>query len=93
MFIIPSKGLLSPKNANDQVILRANCIPKAVSASLFFLYPFIQTRYSDKPIKKYNVIHTGANNHEGGVKNGFSSIAYHVPTDSDVAIDPIMPAN
>jgi hypothetical protein len=54
---------------------------------------FIHIKYKDIPIRKYNVIHTGANIQPGGEKSGFAKVGYQVVTDKEVNIDPIIPAN
>lgn len=85
---MPSKGLLKPKNANDHEAFIISCIPKAVIASLFFLYPFFQTRYSEIAIKMYKVVHTGPNTQLGGANTGFTKVAYQVPIAGEVNIEP-----
>jgi hypothetical protein len=57
------------------------------------LIPLFQTKYKEIPIKKYKIIHTGANNQLGGLKNGLFKVKYHVDTEETVKNDPIKPAN
>jgi hypothetical protein len=45
------------------------------------------------PISKYRSVQAGANNQFGGVKDGFSSVAYHVGIASLVNIEPMIPAH
>ena len=44
-------------------------------------------------IRKYNVIHMGANIQAGGLKLGFARVAYQLVTDEAVNIDPTIPTN
>lgn len=44
------------------------------------------------PIRINSVVHAGAKTHEGGVKKGFESDAYHVGIAGVVNIDPTIPA-
>ena len=40
--------------------------------------PFLQTKYTETPIKKYKIVQTGAKIQFGGEKEGFTSPAYQV---------------
>lgn len=42
---------------------------------------------------RYNVVQTGAKSHDGGLRAGFSSVAYHVETDDAVKKEPMPPAS
>jgi len=42
---------------------------------------------------RYSMVQTGAKTHDGGLRAGFSSVAYHVDTDDAVKKEPIPPAN
>ena len=59
---------------------------------LFFAL-FVHIKYRDIPIRKYNVIHTGANIQPGGLKLGFARVAYQLVTDEAVNIEPTIPTN
>jgi hypothetical protein len=43
-------------------------------------------------MKVYNSVQTGPNTHDGGLNDGFTSVAYHVGMAEDVKIDPSNPA-
>jgi len=48
---------------------------------------------ADIPISRYSVIQAGANNQLGGVKGGFSRVAYHVVIAVIVTKEPMSPAH
>lgn len=48
---------------------------------------------ADIPISRYSVIQAGANNQLGGVKGGFSRVAYHVGIAAVVNREPMRPAH
>lgn len=52
---------------------------------------FIQTKYAAMPIKMYRLVHTGANNQSGGLKDGLFRYVYQVLTDFAVARPAIAP--
>ncbi len=56
------------------------------------LMPLRQIRKADIPISTYKRNHTGANNHDGGVKSGLSSRVYQFLTESLVKMEPMKPA-
>lgn len=93
MSINPYKGDCKPKNKIDQRAFNINWIPNTVRAFLLSFALLDHIKYKDMPIRKYSVIHTGANTQFGGEMTGFSSVAYQVVTDSAVNIDPIIPAS
>jgi len=64
-----------------------------VRAFLLSFVLLVHIKYKDIPIRKYNIIHTGANIQFGGEKTGFSRVTYQPVTAEAVNIDPIMPAN
>ncbi|MGN6559073.1 MAG: hypothetical protein ACTHJ2_00955 [Candidatus Nitrosocosmicus sp.] len=49
--------------------------------------------YKDKPIRKYNIVHTGPNIQDGGENHGFTSVGNQFITDESVNIEPIIPAD
>lgn len=53
---------------------------------------FCHIKYKDIPIRKYNEIQTGPNNHPGGLNSGFINVGYQVDRVEKVNIEPIMPA-
>jgi hypothetical protein len=95
IIIKPIKGDCKPKKPIDQILLMHNCkrnTDRAAFVSSFFLQ-FFHIIKNAIPIIKYRNIHTGANIHEGGLKNGLFKVKYHVLTESLVNTDPITPAD
>ncbi len=88
------KGFCRPKNKKDHSAFNINCSPKIDIANLIF--PFIRSclkiKNNDIPIKKYKAVQTGANSQLGGLKVGFSRVAYQVSIEDDVNMEPIIPA-
>lgn len=85
--IKPQKGDFIIKNNTDQSALKTNCTKKntiAVRLLGVFLSLF-HTKKNAKPIKKYKVVQTGANNQLGGLKEGFCKVIYQVLTEVCVA--------
>ena len=62
-------------------------------APLFFANPFLIIKNRDIPISVNRVVQTGANSQLGGVKNGFSNVAYHDGMAALVNIEPRIPAS
>jgi hypothetical protein len=60
---------------------------------LLFFALFVHIKNRDIPIRKYNVIHTGANIQPGGEKLGFARVAYQFVNDEAVNIEPSTPVN
>lgn len=79
MIATPIHGACRPKNTTDHNTLSTSCKPNIANAGFFdFLYFATHTRYKLNPISKYNTVQTGPNSQLGGLKNGLSSVAYHV---------------
>ena len=95
MSMSPAKGDLSPKNNADHKILTSSCAAKQPRAILTdrLARPVCHMRKSDIPMSKKSAIHTGENTQLGGVKDGFSSVAYQVWIDDRVKREPIKPAH
>ena len=49
--------------------------------------------YKDKPIRKYNTVHTGPNNQDGGENHGFTNVGNQFDTDENVKKEPIIPTD
>ena len=93
--ITPSNGDCNPKKAIDQKELRTSWMAnttKELCACLWVLR-FFNTRYNEIPIKVYNRVQTGAKAQLGGLKKGFSKLAYQVGMLGDVNTAPIKPAS
>jgi len=90
-----NKGDCRPKNNEDQIMLRNNCMLKIDNAILtpFFFIPCFQIINNEKPINKYNKVQTGPKTQFGGLKLGLIKVVYHVETEFAVNIEPINPAN
>ena len=88
------KGFCIPKNMKDHRAFNTSCSPKIDIANLIppFLRPCLEIKNNDIPIKKYKVVQTGANSQLGGLKVGFSRVAYQVSIEDDVYMEPIIPA-
>jgi len=89
------KGNLKPKKIIDQSALRTSWNPNKSNATLdsSVFIPFFQIKYSEIPIRKYSVVHTGPKIQFGGLKKGFFNAAYHVGIDDIVKMEPIAPAS
>ena len=82
-------GRRNLKNSPDHATFSANWAKNRVRASLVPLHPALrQTSQALSAIKKYRVDQTGAKIQFGGLKDGFLSSAYQVPTEEDVQIEP-----
>jgi hypothetical protein len=90
----PAMGDLSPKKATDQKAFIINCIMNIIKATFTFgsPNPTRHTRKADIPISIYNIVQTGPNSQLGGLKDGFSRVAYHVGMEALVNIEPMKPA-
>jgi hypothetical protein len=93
--ISPFWGDCMPKKANDQMALTASWAENMATPcrTALFSSPFCSIRYREIPIRIYSAVQTGPNTQFGGVKNGFSSRAYHVVIAGVVNNEPIMPAS
>jgi len=92
--INPYRGDSRPKKTTDHKAFRINCTRKTISAVLTWRFsnPLRQTRNAAVPIRIYKSVHAGANNQFGGVKAGFSSVAYQVGMALRVNTEPMAPA-
>ena len=88
----PKRILCRPKKSNDQRRLNISWIVKMLKRR-FFLSPkfFSQTKNSEIPIIIKRIVHTGANNQFGGLKDGLFIVLYHVLTDLEVNTEPKKP--
>ena len=93
MFMKPNRGFCNPKKDNDHNMFNTNWIPNTNNKYSLPTKPSLITKYKEIPIKAYKVIQTGPKSHEGGLDDGFINVTYHVETDLEVNIEPIMPAN
>ena len=55
--------------------------------------PLFQTRNAEMPISANNVVHTGPNIHDGGLRVGLAIPAYQPAMDGVVNTEPIIPAS
>ena len=92
--IRPYRGDFKPKKAYDHKIFKSNWMINIIRLSLTWksLIPFRQIRKAEIPIRTYRRNHTGANNHDGGVKEGLSKSVYQLLTESLVKMEPTKPA-
>ncbi len=96
--INPYKEDFKPKNKNDHNGLSINWIPNNIkNCFLYFCFDNsvfeFQIIYKDKPIRKYNIVHTGPNNQDGGENHGFIKVGNQFDTDEKVKKEPIIPAD
>lgn len=84
-----------PKNRKDHAEFNMSWTAKIDMPilTIFFFKPSFHTIYKEIPIRKYKETHTGPKIQPGGLNEGFCKITYHVWTEEDVNIDPIIPAN
>ncbi len=89
-----SKGDFKPKKKADQRMLRMNCAANISKAVLTWglAKPCFHTRNKAMPIRMNKAVHTGANTQFGGLKEGFSILAYQLPGPVIVKKEPIKPA-
>ena len=66
---------------------------KSETLTFLFSNPLCQIKNSETPIRKNKNIQAGAKSQEGGVKLGFSSLAYQLEIAGAVKIEPMTPAN
>jgi len=69
--------LCNPKNTYDHRKFKKSCSAKNFNAESFF-FLLKRTRYSDIPIKMYNIVHAGPKTESGGVNHGLLKVAYQV---------------
>jgi hypothetical protein len=62
------------------------------AGSFWPLVVFSMIRKREMPIRKNKAIHTGANNGDGGAKDGFFKLAYHPEIFGAVNREPTIPA-
>lgn len=90
----PARGERNPKKATDHKAFNMSCRMKMASAhrTLTCLQPILHIRNAEIPMRKYSVVHTGMNSHDGGVKDGLIRVGYHCETERLVKKPPIPPA-
>jgi len=80
-------GFCIPKKATDQNALSNSCAAKikiAVFTAAFF-QPACQIKATEIPIKLYKIVHAGANNQFGGLKEGLFKVVYQLSIELLVA--------
>src|SRR4030042_1816445 len=92
--INPYKGDSRPKKITDHKVFSISWIRNTIIAILTcrFSNPLHHTRNAAMPISIYRTVHTGANTQFGGLKAGFSSVAYQVGMALRENMEPMAPA-
>jgi len=92
--IRPRSGDFNPKKRYDQKAFSKSWRPKITMALLAELFSGIVFHTMNRaiPIKRYSVVHTGANTQFGGANSGFLRLAYHEVIAGVVNREPTIPA-